>query len=158
VAISTNSSLPVVARHAAWGLCSLSLLFLARVLGQVLVALGYGWFLPPMPEWYSGLMPYPLLLPTQIIILGVMAWLNRNALRASGIFARPHPRAARWFLGISVVYALGMVVRYFVSGQLHPERRFWPPGSIPIVFHLVLASYLYLLGRLLKGDPRVMAS
>jgi hypothetical protein len=49
-----------------------------------------------------------------------------------------------------------MVIRYFVSGNLHPERRFWPPGSLPIVFHFVLAGYLYVLSRLARRP--IMAS
>jgi hypothetical protein len=43
-----------------------------------------------------------------------------------------------------------MVVRYLISGELHPERRWWPPGSIPIVFHLVLASYVATLARICR--------
>jgi hypothetical protein len=41
-----------------------------------------------------------------------------------------------------------MAARYVISGQLHPDRRLWPPGSIPIVFHFVLAGYLCVLSRL----------
>jgi hypothetical protein len=54
----------------------LSGLFLGRVLGQILVAFFNVNFLPPMPEWYSGLLSYPLLLPTQILILYVMYRTN----------------------------------------------------------------------------------
>jgi hypothetical protein len=43
-----------------------------------------------------------------------------------------------------------MILRYFVSGYLHPERRFWPPGSLPILFHFVLAAYLFVLSRLAR--------
>ena len=38
-------------------------LFMFRVLGQVYVALYAPRWLPPMGEWYSGLLPYYLLLP-----------------------------------------------------------------------------------------------
>ncbi|MGH7804329.1 MAG: hypothetical protein ACREQJ_08265, partial [Candidatus Binatia bacterium] len=38
--------------------------FFARVLGQVLVAFFSLGFLPPMEAWYSGLLPYPLTVPS----------------------------------------------------------------------------------------------
>ena len=44
----------------------LTLVFAARDFVQLLVAVfGIG-FLPPMDAWYSGLLPYPALLPIQI--------------------------------------------------------------------------------------------
>jgi hypothetical protein len=46
----------------------LALLFFFRVLGQALVAVFDSGFLPPMKEWYSGLLPYPILLPIQVMI------------------------------------------------------------------------------------------
>lgn len=137
-------------RIATWEftlLWLLSGLFLARVIGQFLVATLHVTFLPPMPEWYSGLLSYPLLLPSQLLILGVMAKVNWDVTRRQGFFMTPRPRLGMALLVGSLLYVAVMVIRYFVSGQLHPERRFWPPGSIPIVFHFVLASYLYLLSR-----------
>jgi len=41
---------------------ALTALFAARVLGQALVALLDFPLLPPMSAWYSGLLPYPILL------------------------------------------------------------------------------------------------
>ena len=127
-------------------------LFLGRVLGQILVAFLGVRFLPPMPEWYSGLLPYPLLLPVQIVLLAWMFYLNWGVARGR-VLAAPRPGLGRFLLAFSVLYALFMVARYFISGALHPERRWWPPGTIPIVFHWVLATYLWTLGRLaLRSD------
>src|SRR3989449_8511904 len=42
-------------------------LFCLRVAGQALVAAFAVPFLPPMQQWYSGVMPYPILLPVQIL-------------------------------------------------------------------------------------------
>jgi hypothetical protein len=88
--------LPAPARRAAsvpreaWALGILSLLFLLRVVGQVLVRfLGVRW-LPPDPEWYSGLLPYPLLLPVQIILLLWMALINAGVTRQMLGTARPN--------------------------------------------------------------------
>jgi hypothetical protein len=145
---------PAHATHLAswegWLLWSLSTLFLLRMVGQVVVEFFHVTFLPPSPEWYSGLLPYPLLLPTQLVILIWMARVNTSITRRRGFFTAPHPRLGRFLLIASVLYAGGMVVRYVISGQMHPERRFWPPGSLPIVFHFVLAAYLYVLSRLAR--------
>jgi hypothetical protein len=123
----------------------LSALFLARVLGQLAVAFAGVTWLPPMPEWYSGLLPYPVLLPTQGLILVLMARLNLQATRRRGWCTVTRPRLSRGLLAFAALYAASMAVRYVVSGELHPDRRWWPPGSIPIVFHVVLAAYLVVV-------------
>jgi hypothetical protein len=135
---------------SAWILWTLSTLFLLRVVGQVVVEFFDVTFLPPSPEWYSGLLPYPLLLPVQLLILLGMAQINSAVTRRRGFFATPHPRLGRFLLIVSILYAAVMLARYFISGQMHPERRFWPRGSIPIVFHFVLAGYLYVLSRVAR--------
>ena len=44
-------------------------LFILRVIGQMFVAAGWQGFLPPMEEWYSGLISYPWLVVSQIVII-----------------------------------------------------------------------------------------
>ncbi len=131
-------------RLALW---VLSGLFFARVVGQVLVEFAGVRFLPPSGEWFSGLLPYPILLPVQAAILCGMGFVNIGV-GCGRLFSEPNPRLGRFLLIASIVYAGVMLVRFFVSGTLHPERRFWPPGSLPIVFHIVLAAYLLTLSRL----------
>jgi len=154
----TETSALLSRRRLAPVLWTLSLLFLLRVLGQVLVVfVGVDW-LPASAEWYSGLLAYPFLLPAQIVILAFMVRLNLQASRGTGYLAAPHPRLARALLAFAAVYAAVMVVRYVISGSLHPERRLLPPGTIPIVFHCVLASYVALLGVRAAGDERRAAT
>jgi hypothetical protein len=143
-----RAALPIP--RAAWILWGLSALFLVRVVGQVLVEFFGVTFLPPSPEWYSGLLPYPLLLPIQILILAWMARINWGVTARRGFFTTQHPRLGRFLLIASILYAAVMVARYFISGYAHPERRFWPPGSLPILFHFMLAAYLYVLSRLAR--------
>jgi hypothetical protein len=121
-------------------------LFTARVSGQALVAfLGVG-FLPPMEQWYSGLMPYSILLPTQLAMIVVMAVIVRDVARGTGTFSVPRRRAGPPLVWLSYLYALSMAVRYVVTMTLYPERR-WFGHTIPIWFHLVLAAFVYTLGR-----------
>lgn len=139
-------------RKLAWRLWILTALFFARVVAQILVAFADARFLPPMAEWMSGLLPYPILLPVQIAMLILMFSINRNVWRERGYFTNYYPRMGRGLLIFSVFYVTAMVARYFISGAAHPERRFWPPGVIPIIFHFVLAAYVWTLGQLLRRD------
>jgi len=121
----------------------LSTLFLGRVVGQALVAfLGVTW-LPPMREWYSGLMPYPMLLPAQVAILALMIVLNAGVQRGRGPLATVSTRFARFVRAFSWVYFGAVALRYVLTMALVPEQR-WLGGTIPIVFHWVLALYLYV--------------
>jgi hypothetical protein len=121
-------------------------LFVARVLGQALVASGGVGFLPPFERWYSGLMPYWLLLPVQIIMIAVMLKIVRDFARGAGYFVALRPRTGSILMWFSYLYAFAMAVRYVVTMTLHPELR-WFTGTIPIWFHFVLAAFLYTLGR-----------
>lgn len=135
-----------VIRRYAIVLWSLMFLFFLRVLGQVLVAAFDVRFLPPMDEWYSGLLPYPILLPIQILILVLQTAMCVHFSRGAGFFVRAKPTAGRIIHGFSYVYFFSMVVRYIVTMAMHPERR-WFGGTIPIAFHMVLAAYLFVFSR-----------
>ena len=127
----------------------LTALFAVRVVGQVLVAVRSPSWLPPMSEW--NLVPYRLLLPAQLAILGVMSWIDASFSTSSG---PPVERAEvfGWLLiAFSAVYAGAMVARYVVRMWRRPAAR-WFGGTIPIVFHLVLATYLYALGSFHVGS------
>jgi hypothetical protein len=125
----------------------LAALFFLRVLGQGLVAFFHVGWLPAMGEWYSGLLPYPLLLPAQILILAVMLKVGLDFSRGAGWSVVPRPTLAPWLVGFSAAYFAVMAVRYALTMALHPERRWLGTGTIPIVFHWVLAGYLLTLGR-----------
>jgi hypothetical protein len=99
-----------------------------------------------MAQWYSGLIPYAVLLPIQIVILLLQAKISRDIWQGAGFFAIRRPTAGRFLCLFSFVYFLAMVVRYAVTMYLYPERR-WFQGTIPIFFHWVLAAYLFVLGR-----------
>jgi hypothetical protein len=131
------------ARFAASFLSLFSVLFLARVVGQLVARTWRPSWLPPTEQW--NLSPYRLLLPAQLSILGVMAWI------AVAFWTKDAgPATPREWLGIAVlafagVYAAAMVVRYVVRMTRRPSER-WFGGTIPIVFHWVLAAYLAVFG------------
>jgi len=134
--------MPGIPREYPLWLAAFTVLFIGRVVCQVLVAfLGVSW-LPPMERWHSGLVPYPLLLPIQVAIVALMAKVVLDFARGQGYFVSPHPRAARSIRWFSILYFLAMVVRYTLAMWLRPEQR-WLTGTIPIWFHMVLAAFLY---------------
>jgi hypothetical protein len=127
-------------------LAAFTLLFVIRVAGQALVAfLDVDW-LPPFERWYSSLVPYPILLPVQIAMIVAMLKIVWDFARGAGFFVRLRPRTGTILMLLSYLYALAMVARYVVTMVLQPELR-WFTGTIPIWFHLVLAAFIYTLGR-----------
>ena len=121
-------------------------LFVLRVVGQILVAIGWGGFLPPMHQWYSGLLAYRYLLPVQIVIIIFYAKVCLSFTRGQGFLVVPRRRLCWALVLFGSLYFGGMLIRYPVTMALYPERR-WTVGSIPIFFHLVLATFILALGR-----------
>ena len=68
-------------------LCTL-LLYL-RVIGQIVVVLRAPRWLPPMEQWQSGLLPYPVLLLGQVIVLTLMTWICVDFARGAGRLVEP---------------------------------------------------------------------
>lgn len=134
---------PVAYSYFLWAFL---VLFLLRVLGQVVVVLWHPRWLPPMSQWYSGLMSYRWLLPSQVVILIVMAMIAYDFSRGAGYFVAPKPSLGYGVVWFSYVYFGAMVVRYTVRMWRRPDQR-WFGGTIPIFFHCVLAAFLFVFGR-----------
>ncbi|SRR6266542_3743985 len=108
---------------------TLTLLFALRVVGQLVVALLEPGWLPPFARWYSGLLPYPLLLPIQVAILVVMLKTVRDFARGAGFFVELGPLTGTVLMWLSYVYALSMLLRYAVTMTLHPDCTGSPERS-----------------------------
>ena len=137
--------LPDDPKRLAPVLWTLLVLFILRVLGQALVAFFHVSFLPPMQEWYSGLLAYQYLLPSQIVIIILFMRVCLDFSRGQGFFVRPYRAFGRGVLWFGYLYFAAMIVRYLVRMALYPEAR-WFGGTIPIIFHFVLATYVILFG------------
>lgn len=122
-------------------------LFGARVLGQLETLLIAPDWLPDMEAWYSGLMPYYLLLPAQIAILMLMAVVAWNRRVRSGAFARANPRMAGALRLFAYLYLTVMAVRLGVN-IIDNGAEFWREGAIPVAFHWVLALFVLVSGRM----------
>ncbi|MBI5316983.1 MAG: hypothetical protein HZB34_13545 [Nitrospirae bacterium] len=137
-------------RRLVWLLWMLLFAFCCRVLGQALVAFLHVTWLPPMEEWYSGLMAYPLLLPTQLLIIAIFTKVCWDFTRGHGYFVQAKPLFGRTVLWFGYAYLAGMVLRYIIHMNLNPEAR-WFGGTIPILFHWVLAAFIIAFGQYHRG-------
>jgi hypothetical protein len=126
-----------------WGCVAL---FAARVIGQLETLLVEPRWLPDMDAWYSGLLPYPVLLPAQIAILMLMSAAAWNRRVRTGAFARANPRSAGALRIFAGVYFVVMAVRLAVNG-VENGADFWREGAIPVAFHWVLALFILVSGR-----------
>ena len=126
-------------------LWALLALFVLRVTGQALVAFFDVDFLPPMQEWYSGLLPYEYLLPSQVAIIGLMTKICLEFTRGRGFFVEPGRFFSVYWLYFGYLYLAIMIARYPIQMALHPEAR-WFGGTIPIFFHWMLAAFVISVG------------
>jgi hypothetical protein len=122
-------------------LWTLLALFVLRVAGQAMVAFWGVTWLPPMERWYSGLMPYPLLLPAQIAIVVLMAKICSDFTRRRGFFVQPHRFFAGPWLWFGWIYLAAMLLRLPLQLHLKPDGPL-----IPIPFHWVLACFVIAVG------------
>jgi hypothetical protein len=132
--------------HAAVWLWVALGLFVLRVVGQVLVVTVQPRWLPPMGQWQSGLLPYPVLLVSQAAIIALLATVAMQFSRGVGWSVEaPHPRIGAALVVLACIYLAGMAYRYARRMSRLPDQR-WFGGTIPIAFHCVLASFLLTVG------------
>jgi hypothetical protein len=133
---------PVAIGYALW-ICSV--LLVGRVVGQLIVYFRAPAWLPPMGQWQSGLLPYPVLVAGQAVVLILMFWISIDFSRARGFWVEPHPTLGLAAVVWSYLYFGAMVVRYVVRMIRRPDQR-WFGGTIPIVFHSIVAVFQWLFG------------
>jgi hypothetical protein len=113
----------------------LTFLFSLRVAGQAMQRWAPQSWLPPFDAFQGGNLPYPVLLASQILILGLMIFFNLRSRKG-----RP---ALLWIGGL---YMAGSLLRIAV-GLAVPGAPPWFSTWIPAVFHVVLAGYVLALAR-----------
>jgi len=111
-------------------------------------------FLPPFEAWYSGSMAYPWLLASQIPIIVVMVWVI-NGFAKGRIPARR--KLGIWLLALGGIYFVVMLFR-LIAGFAFATHHHWLGAHIPAFFHIVLASFVLLVGHFhyKNGNKKVM--
>ena len=120
-------------------------LFVLRVLGQIVVVTRAPAWLPPQTGENWNLVPYRILLPSQLAILALMILIVRGVCLEYGAFGTRRTALGTFLVVASAIYAHVMAARYVVRMKRKPEAR-WFGGAIPIVFHMVLAAFLLTWG------------
>jgi uncharacterized protein len=129
-------------RYAPW-LWLLLGLFTVRVLAQLLALQVDMPLLPRFESWHSGLLPYPLLVFTQVAII---FWLSRTAWIFTTGAIDPRFRFGIAMMALGGVYFAAMASRLLLGATVLTDAR-WFASPLPTVFHLVLASYIVLYGH-----------
>jgi hypothetical protein len=96
-----------------------------------------------MEQW--NLLPYRILLPIQLVLLVAMTVVSADLARGAGVLSPAGPQVGFALVGGACAYAAAMVVRYAVRMARRLDQH-WFGGTIPIVFHCVLAAWLLVLG------------
>lgn len=135
-----------VERERLLVLVACTVLFALRVIGQLEVMLVAPPWLPPMRDWYSGLIPYPILVPVQIAILMVMSAVIMRELLVGQRASSDSSSWNRWVRGFAIAYFAAMLLRLMLQ-LLRGADNLLDAGGIPVAFHWVLALFLLVLGR-----------
>lgn len=133
----------VAAQRYGWALWLLTLGFLLRVLGQVIQCWAPQPYLPPFHSFQGSNLPYPVLFSVQVILLAIMV---RTAHRVQTAALPPSDSAGRILCRLGAIY-LGLSLVRIAIGLLVPPAPEWFRTWIPAIFHVVLATYVVVLGR-----------
>ena len=144
-AVDVARRVPLTPGEAGAYLALFIALFVLRVVGQIVVLLRAPSWLPPMTGDNWNLVPYRILLPSQVAILVLMCFILHGVCLAYGPFGTRRPALGTFLLLASAIYAHVMAARYVVRMIRKPDAR-WFGGAIPIVFHMVLAAFLLTWG------------
>lgn len=120
----------------------LTILFVLRVLGQLIQQIAPISWLPEFSRWHGSAMPYWLLLLIQLVIIVTMARATLNYGHGAVVVRR---KKGKWLLAFGAVYFAFMAIRLTV-GLVDPASLPWFQKTIPASFHLVLASFVLLIG------------
>lgn len=137
-------------RGAALALALLLLLFIGRVVAQLIQLLAPTDSLPAFAAWQSGALPYGVLLAGQILIIGVSLWVIARLWRGS---LRRRPKVGLVCLVFGALYFAFMLFRLIAGLTFLAGAPFF--GAIlPAIFHLILATMLLITGWQLRRAGR----
>ncbi len=119
----------------------LTCLFALRVAAQLLQAVSPTEWLPPFAAWQGSALPYPVLLSTQVLILTVMVWVMFRGWHGNRVLLDS------WMKPVRVLAAIyfGTMAFRLLAGLTILAHVPWFAAALPATFHLVLATFLFLV-------------
>ncbi|MDR2195566.1 MAG: hypothetical protein LBE50_03030 [Gallionellaceae bacterium] len=121
-------------------LAILLMLFTGRVVAQLWQYLAPTDSLPPFSAWQSGLLPYPVLLASQIAIIAVVLWI---ILAIAGNRLGVYQRTGAGLLAFGALY-FGFMAFRLVAGLTFLKTSPFFGATLPAIFHLVLATMVII--------------
>lgn len=118
-------------------------LFAVRVVAQPAALWVRAPLLPDFDAWHGNVLPYPLLLLSQLAILCTMIVTARR-LRNGRLV--PTRAAGRILIALGGIYAGTMLLRLVLGLSVLRDHP-WFAKPLPTFFHLVLALFVLILGR-----------
>ena len=116
----------------------LALLFVGRVVVQLIQFLHPVEVLPRFEEWQSGTLPYEALVVVQLAIVAGQLRVVGAVGRGQRLLGRQWQRAVSAF---AILYLTLMVFR-LIAGLTFATGGGWLDARLPTIFHLVLAAFL----------------
>jgi hypothetical protein len=129
-------------RYAKW-LWLLLVVFAFRVAAQPAALVFKDSFLPPFESWHGGVMPYGVLLASQLLILAALGWASWQFTTGDVLPRRRLGVAALTFGG---AYFCVMALRLVLGLTVLSHQR-WFASPIPTTFHLALAAFVLFFGH-----------
>jgi hypothetical protein len=129
-------------RYVPW-LSLLICLFTIRVVAQPLSLFFQFKLLPSFESWHGGVLPYPILIVAQGLII---VWMCRVVKQFNNGSALASHRLGVYVLIFASIYFTLMLVRLILGLTLLVENR-WFASMLPALFHMVLATFLLLYGH-----------
>ena len=127
-----NNKQGVKSRGTAWILLCLTILFVIRLVAQLIQSWHPYPVLPSFEAWQSGDVPYSLLLSVQVVIVGCCL---RIVWRLFKIHVVPKTKIGKIWLSLGEMYFLVMGIRLIVGFTMAPDH-FWFGAKFPTMFHL----------------------
>ena len=120
----------------------LTLLFLFRVLAQLLERFVDIPLIPNFDQWHSSTLPYPVLVCFQV---GILYYMIRTILKIMNNDINFSLQKSRVYLTIGLLYFTSMIIRHILGLTLY-SHTVWFTSFLSIYFHYILAAFLILLG------------
>lgn len=130
-------------RRYVMGLTILLCLFTFRVTAQLIQFVFELPFLPSFHVWHSGALPYPALVASQFVIIGILIVIT-DRVRKDNFTSSPW-KYRSCFVGGGAYFSI-MAFRTF-AGLTFFAGHPWFSKTLPALFHIVLACFLLLLGH-----------
>jgi sterol desaturase/sphingolipid hydroxylase (fatty acid hydroxylase superfamily) len=130
------------------------MLFVVRVVAQLIQFFHPVDVLPRFEEWQGGALPYGVLVVAQLAIVAGQLRVVGSVSRGQRLLRQDWRRVISSF---AVIYLAVMVLR-LIAGLTFASGGGWLDARLPTIFHLVLASFLLLWMHHESGGREGVAS